>query len=412
MRKFAFALLLIFGVAAVGVAQSGRQQQPPPPQQQARPRVAPAASPTPQRPAASANAPVTTQNPAQAAKSETPQNSSTDKAEIVNEENDILRVETNLVTIPVSVFDRNGRFVSGLRQEDFKIFEDGKEQEVGYFGTTEQTATVVLVLDTSPSTELRIEEIQNAAISFVNQLKPTDQVMVIEFDENLHVLSELTNDRAKLAKAIKKADFGDGTSLYDTIDNILAKRLKKIEGRKAVVMFTDGVDTTSYKADYYSTLLLAEESEAPIYTIYYNTINDNNDGGGLMTSPLPPGISLPGQFPGIGGQSRPLGTSPLDYARGRRYLEDITDKSGGRLYNTEENRNLEETFAYVAEELKRQYNIGYYPTEAGQKGQRKLLKVRVERPGTVVRARESYIVGEDPQKPETAAAGKQPKRKS
>lgn len=327
---------------------------------------------------------------------------------VVGDDDEVLKIETNLVTIPVSVFDRNGRYLPSLRQTDFKVFEDGKEQEVAYFGTSEQPVSVVLVLDTSPSTEYAIEQIQEAAISFVNQLKQNDKVMVIEFDSSINVLSDFTNDRYRLARAIRKADFGDGTSLYDTVENVIEKRLKKVEGRKAVVMFTDGVDTTSYKADYYSSLQVAEESEAPFYVVYYNTYARNgNSGGGVMTSPYPPIWKNPFPFPfpsgGGGSQRNPRGTSSRDYAEGRRYLESLTDKSGGRMFNTETERSLEDTFMGVAEELRRQYVIGYYPNDSGQVGQRKQLKVRVNRPNVVVKARESYVVGSDTSQPNSTA---------
>lgn len=173
---------------------------------------------------------------------------------IAQDETDIVTVETNLITIPVSVFDRDGLYIPNLRQNDFKIFEDGKEQEIAYFGTSDKPFTVILLIDTSPSTQYKIEEIQQAAIAFVDQLKAQDSVMVIEFDQNINVLTESTNDRQKIYKAIRKADFGGGTSLYDAVDFSLKKRLSKIDGRKAIVLFTDGVDTTSRKSNYDSTL--------------------------------------------------------------------------------------------------------------------------------------------------------------
>ncbi|MCA1608808.1 MAG: VWA domain-containing protein, partial [Acidobacteria bacterium] len=182
-----------------------------------------------------------------------------------------ISVETNLVTIPVSVFDRNGLYIPNLRRNDFKVFEDGEEQDLTYFGTTEQPFTVVLLLDVSPSTAFRIEEIQEGAIAFVDQLKPQDKVMVIEFDQFVNVLAEPTNDRQILHRAIRKADFGSGTSLYGAVHQALQKQLSKIEGRKAIVLFTDGVDTTSGRSTYDSTLAQAEESEAMIFPIYYNT---------------------------------------------------------------------------------------------------------------------------------------------
>ena len=112
-------------------------------------------------------------------------------------DDEVLRIETNLITIPVSVFDRNGLYIPGLRQSDFKIFEDGVEQEIAYFGTTDKPITVVLLIDVSPSTAYRIEEIQRGAAAFVAQLEPHDSVIVMEFDHNVRVLTELTKDREK-----------------------------------------------------------------------------------------------------------------------------------------------------------------------------------------------------------------------
>jgi Ca-activated chloride channel family protein len=294
-----------------------------------------------------------------------------------------VKVETTLVTIPVSVFDRNGLYIPNLKQADFKVFEDGKEQEIAYFGTSEKPFTVILLIDTSPSTEYKIDEIRSAATAFVDQLKPQDRVMVIEFDANVNVLTEPTSDRQAIYKGIRKADFGGGTSLYEAVDFSLSKRLSKIEGRKAIVLFTDGVDTTSRGKSYDSTLALAEESDAMIFPIYYNTYFDNRTGGGFPTSGTifdPP-------------QAR--GTRAEDYALGRRYLEELADYTGGRVFRPEATPGgLTSAFEGIAEELRRQYQIGYTPTEDGKPGQRKQIKVRVNRPNLVIRSRDSYIVGD------------------
>lgn len=312
-------------------------------------------------------------------------------------DDDVVKVDTQLVTIPVSVFDRNGLYILNLRRTDFKIFEDGKEQEIAYFGTSDKPFTVVLLLDTSLSTSYKIEEIQRAAIAFIDQLQPQDSVMVVEFDGNINVLSEITNDRQKIYRAIQKADFGYGTSLYDAVDFSLKKRLSKIEGRKAIVLFTDGVDTTSSKAGYDSTIREAEEADTLIFSIYYNTFFENQNNGGVMSSPFP--------FPG-GGQAR--GTRSQDYALGKKYIEELADSTGGRVFRPEATEGgLTRAFEGIAEELRRQYNIGYYPSEEGRAGQRKLIKVRVNRPNLIIRSRDSYIVGAETAKPATAATKSQ-----
>jgi VWFA-related protein len=323
------------------------------------------------------------------------------------EEDDVIRVETNLVTLPVSVLDRDGRFVGGLRQQDFQIFEDGVAQKIENFTTVEQPFTVVLLIDVSPSTQYKITEIQDAAIAFVNQLRQNDRVVVISFDERVNVLSPVTNNRYVLREAILRADFGNGTSLYEAVDDALNRQLRQIEGRKAVVLFTDGVDTTSRRASYESTIREAEESEALIYPIRYDTYSDmggQSGGGGGYGYPrrrrggrrfgdilgdIMRGGTYGGNYPQGGGSA---GGSPQDYARGTRYLEELAQNSGGRIFQANTTGNLEAAFSGIAEELRRQYTLSYYPETAGQAGQRKQIKVRVSRPNAVVRAKNSYIV--------------------
>lgn len=312
-----------------------------------------------------------------------------EKTDTANPDDDIIKVETNLITMPVSVYDRNGLYVPNLRQTDFKIFEDGVEQEIAYFGTSEKPFTVILLIDVSPSTEYKIDDIQQAAIAFVDQLKPQDSVMVIQFDERVSVLAETTNDRQKIYKAIKRTGFGGGTSLYEAVDLSLGKRLEKIEGRKAIVLFTDGVDTSSIRASYESTVREAEESEAIIFPIYYNTFLSNRGIGtdGVMSAP--PALGIP--FPSGG---RGNGSSSAEYTRGKAYLTELAAVTGGRVFRPESTPGgLTAAFEAIAEELRRQYNIGYYPQITGEAGQRRQIKIRVNRPKLVIRSRDSYIVG-------------------
>ena len=173
----------------------------------------------------------------------------TSRAEEVGED-DVVRINTTLVTIPVSVMDRDGKYIPDLRKEDFRIYENGVEQEIAYFAAVEQPFTVALLLDTSRSTRFRMDEIQDAAIAFVEQLRPADRVMVVSFDDSVRVLAEATNDRRTLRDAIMRARTGGGTKLYDAVDFVINRRFDKIQGRKAIVLFTDGVDTTSERASY------------------------------------------------------------------------------------------------------------------------------------------------------------------
>lgn len=316
----------------------------------------------------------------------------TSASKTADEADEVIKVETNLVTIPVSVSDRNGFFVGDLHQPNFKVFDNGVEQKIEYFGTSDEPFTVVLLIDVSPSTEFKIEEIQAAASAFVDQLKPQDQVMVIEFYSSVKVMQELTADRDKINKAIHRTGFGDGTSLYDAVDFSLSRRLDKIKGRKAIVLFTDGVDTTSDRASYESTIKDAEEAEAVIFPIYFNTfLNQMGIGGGgaMSTSPI---LNLPGEIGGGGVQA--IKNSSAEYARGRAYLTELAAATGGKLYRAESTPGgLNNAFESIAQELRRQYSIGYYPSEAGDTGERRQLKVRVDRPRLIIRSRDSYIVG-------------------
>ena len=344
----------------------------------------------------------------------------TDETPAVDDE--VIRIETNLVTFPVSVLDRDGRFISGLQKQDFQIFENGVEQKIDSFGSVEVPFTVVLLIDVSPSTQYKITEIQDAAIAFVNQLRRDDKVIVISFDERVHLLSRATNDRYALRDAIQRAQFGDGTSLYEAVDLVINQQIRNIEGRKAVVLFTDGVDTTSRRATFESTARETEEVDALFYPIRYDTYSGMNNGGGNGggTYPLPRrggggggilgdilgsiiinggnnGGGRSGRFP-RGGGGGSAGSSRSEYETGRRYLEELAQNSGGRMFEADANNNLDAAFSGIAEELRRQYTLGYYPETVGQKGDRKQIRVRVKRPNLVVRAKNSYIVGENDNK--------------
>ena len=330
-------------------------------------------------------------------------------AEVIEEDNDVIKIETNLVTFPVSVIDREGRFITGLKKEDFQIFENGKQQQIDSFNSVEVPFTVILMLDVSPSTKFQINEIQDAAIAFVDQLGRNDKVMVISFDEKVNILSPATNNRNALRNAIRRTRFGDGTSLYEAVDYVINRELTRIEGRKAVVLFTDGVDTTSRRADYQSSIRAAEETEALFFPVRYDTSTEMGAGssGGNFPSPYPRqrrgggwggilGDILSGGTIGINGGNFPSGGgggTRAEYETGRQYLEALARSSGGRKF--EANNNLDAAFSGIAEELRRQYSLGYYPETVGAKGERKAIRVRVKRPNLVVRAKNSYIVGEN-----------------
>ena len=308
-------------------------------------------------------------------------------------EGDVVRIDTNLVTVPVSVMDRQGRFIGNLLREQFRLLENDLEQKIVHFEPTDKPFTVALVLDTSASTFFHLWEIKEAAIAFAKQLRPQDRVLVVTFDRQVLLLTEATNNQAVVTETIEQnAVTGDTTRLYDAIDLVITQRLHKIDGRKAIVLFTDGVDTSSYRATYQSTLRDVEEGEILIYPIQYDTKD-------FMASVQTPTQTGNAPFPSSSGvpmiyRPRPMqpSASPVgDYRMADKYLHLLADKTGGRLYEANNRAQLANAFSKIAEELSCQYSLAYYPQTGLQNGERRLIRVRVDHPDVAVRARESYV---------------------
>lgn len=403
MKSLFTAFIFVWAAVGMGFAQSSNST---------RPRVV--VTPTPAPPVIQGDSPAPDRRggPPTLGGDGTRRTTPARSPEAIDDDSDVIKVETNLITMPVSVLDRDGRFVSGIDQREFKIYENGAEQRIEYFQSVEQPFTVILMIDVSPSTAFRIDEIHSSAIHFVEQLRPNDQVMVIAFDDRMRVLTQPTNDKRMLRNAIYQAQFGDGTSLYEAVDSVIRRELSRISGRKAVVLFTDGVDTTSRRASYEGTLASAEEIDALFYPIRYDTQRDGFGGGGWGGNRNPRrggsrnqvniggiiGIILGGgNLPMPGGG--PGGGASNAYERGRQYLELLAQNSGGRKFEADSTANLDAAFTGIAEELRRQYSLGYYPEAIGEAGERKQIRVRVMRPNLVVRTKNSYIVGQNVGKP-------------
>ena len=321
---------------------------------------------------------------------------------------DVIKVDTTLVTLPVSVMDRDGRYIPNLRKEDFRLWEDGVEQNVAFFSAVDKPFSLVLMIDTSGSTRFRLEDIQDAAITFVGQLRQNDRIMIVSFDDDVRVLSDFTNDRYRLRDAIMQTQTGNGTKLYDAVDLVINQQLSRVSGRKAIVLFTDGVDTTSRHASYTSNLSDAEELDALVYPVQYDTYNDMGGGGGGGGGGGWPGSSagtvadILGQIlggvkrsggGGGGGRGRGSGSSRREYEIANQYLQDLALKTGARSYQADTIQNLSTAFSKIAEELRRQYSLGYYPKNPAQAGERRQIRVRVNQPNLAVRTRDSYVFG-------------------
>ena len=166
----------------------------------------------------------------------------------VKTDEDVIKIDTNLVTIPVIVSDRQNRYIAGLKAENFTVFRDGQKQNIEYFIAEEAPINVAILLDTSRSTEQVLGKIKKAAQEFIKQLKPDDRCLIMSFDWRVNVLNELTNDREKLKKAVKNAEIGEqfGTVLNDAVYKAVNKNFAGVKGRKAVILLTDGKDFGSF----------------------------------------------------------------------------------------------------------------------------------------------------------------------
>lgn len=265
-------------------------------------------------------------------------------------EGDVIRVNANLVSVPVIVMNREGHYVVDLNRSDFRIFEDGEEQTITHFSNIDNPFSVVLLIDTSGSTAPFLDQIKAVAKTFVGQLLPIDKILPVYFHGEIKSLSgSLANDSKILSSAIDQMQPGPinmGTRLYDAVDFGM-KALRRESGRKAIILLTDG-DNTWGKATMKGTLRDADESDVIIYTVQYG------DG--------PP----------------------------QKYLQQLSHKTGGRYFKAGDINSIKQSFAGVAEELRRQYRIGYYATPFAGVGHKRKITVKVNRKNVAVRARDSY----------------------
>src|SRR6266542_953695 len=271
-------------------------------------------------------------------------------------EGEVVHITANLVSVPVTVIDRQGKYVVDLLQKDFRIFEDGIEEPITHFSNVDQRFSVVLLMDTSGSTADFLGQMKAGAKSFVEQLRPADTVQPVYFHGEIKPLTpQSINDTNLLKGAIDQMSPGPtnmGTRLYDAVDFAL-NALKPVSGRKAVILFTDGENTWG-KATMKSTLHEAEESDIIIYTLQYG-------------DPPP-----------------------------QKYLQQLAERTGGRYFMAADANTISRSFAEVAEELRRQYVLGYHPNVGAQKGRERKIQVKVNRERVAVRARSPYTYNPSP----------------
>lgn len=194
----------------------------------------------------------------------------TPPAEPQEQDIETLKTDTDLVTVPVIATDKSGVYITDLQQEEFSISEDGVPHQIAFFGKVAAPFHVVLMLDTSSSTMDKLRQIQQAASVFLDQLQTADRVKVISFDDTVKDHNEFTNDRNVLKNAIYGTRSGQGTKVYDAVALAL-DTIRKIKGRKAIVLFSDGMDWHSDTATFDGTLRWLDEEGIVVYPIRYET---------------------------------------------------------------------------------------------------------------------------------------------
>ena len=303
---------------------------------------------------------------------------------------DTITIDTNLISVPVIVSDRDNRYVANLKVDAFHLFDNQIEQKISYFDTGEEPLNVVLMLDTSLSTSGVLDDIKKAAREFLKDLRPQDRAMIVTFDWEIKKLTDLTNDRKQLEDGVKHAKVGKyaGTLLNEALMDVSTHVLQPIRGRKAIILLSDGEDHGSVTN--MDDLITAEsEADAMIYSIYYRPEMQRMFGmpgrgrGGFPGRRGPFQYSVP-QRPG------PPQGRPWRRNEGFELMQKLAEVTGGRFYQGE-TKELKETFALIAEELRHQYRLGFYPEALKRDGAVHALAVKVNLPDVSVRSRHEYL---------------------
>jgi Ca-activated chloride channel family protein len=273
------------------------------------------------------------------------------------------RAGVDIVSLSVTVTDPSGRYVTDLTPEQFSVFEDGTKQDVSFFNRTNLPIALALLLDTSASMEDRMATAQEAAVGFARRLRAQDLGELIDFAREVRVVQGFTNDAAALERAVRKTNAGGSTSLYNAV-YISLKELKKVRAkveqdvrRQAIVVFTDGEDTSSL-VSYDELLDLVKRSETAIYAIGLRSKED------IVSKAF----------------------KEADFV-----LRQLAQESGGRVFFPTRIEDLAGVYAQIADELASQHVLGYISKNSKRDGAWRRLAVRVDREGATARTRQGYF---------------------
>lgn len=340
------------------------------------------------------------------------------------DEGDVVRVDTQLVSVPAVVTDSAGRPLSNLRQENFQLYEDGKLQTISNFGTAQTPFEIALLLDTSGSTREDVVLIRQAANSFIQSLRAGDRVGIVAFNTiaegtnkiaTVEVLTPLTSDRKALSTAVENLGASNGTPYYDALlriaDEIFGQPANDdIRGRRAIVALTDGVDSAS-ESDFNAAKTKLTAAGIACYFIQVNTedfvedrlMKDCRDDGRLALSQKQLAryrqIFVRGakaedftDFCQMGPFER-MSISRDLYALARREMNDLAKRSGGRSFVAATLNDARAAFGRVAADIGTLYSLGYYPTNKLRDGKFRAIQLEVRgiKEKTQVRSRDGYF---------------------
>src|SRR6185503_10242504 len=338
------------------------------------------------------------------------------------DEGDIVRVETQLVSVPAVVTDKNGRPLTGLKLENFAIAEDGKPQTLTNFATTETPFEIALLLDTSGSTREDLGLIRDAANAFIAALRPGDRVSIVAFRNKddgaplatVDLLTSLTDNRRTLRTAIDNLRTSNGTPFYDSLATIAQQVFherprEEVRGRRAVVALTDGVDSSSNIGINEARASLVRAGIAS-YFIQLSTedyvedrlLKDCEDDGRLTLSSkqlerfrqlfVPQAQKEDYQDFCRMGQFERMDISRQLYNLARTEMNEMARASGGRNFAAATLNEARGAFADVANEIGTQYSLGYYPSNKARDGQFRKITVKISGvKEATVRARDGYF---------------------
>lgn len=319
-----------------------------------------------------------------------------------------LRVDTDLVSLEVTVTDRAGKQpATNLRAADFVVYEDGVRQQLVSFAATDVPFNLVLLIDTSGSTRDDIALMRRAAQRFLAELRPKDRVALIQFNKQVELLEDLTTERAKIEDALRLLKPGSGTSFYDAMHLTIDEVLKKVDGRKAIVALTDGVDSYGHLT-FERVLPALEQTNATTYFLELDTeafteagllrdcLNDNHfefsqkQLNKYHQAESRSNVVTKGEEHCLLSRMERMQINRRLYETARRELRELADKSGGRVYPVKQVQQLDAVYAQIAAELRTQYSLAYYPTNERHDGKWRTVRVEIKPPGLAARTRPGY----------------------